>query len=123
MYYLGIDLGGTNIAAGLVRAGRMTVKGSVPTAMPRPYQEIVGPMAQLVHTLLEQEGLGADALDSIGIGSPGSVDIGQGIVRFAGNLDFHMAPLKQELGRYFSCPAQEKADVDKAEHHPHQPKQ
>lgn len=42
MYYIGIDLGGTNIAAGIVtEEGKIVVKDSVPTLSERPTDEIV----------------------------------------------------------------------------------
>lgn len=104
MIQAGIDLGGTNIAAGLVKDGQILVKGSVPTGMPRTYQDIVRSMAELTESLLRQLAIESGSLESIGIGSPGSVDAQEGTVRFAGNLDFHMAPLRKELSRYFSCP-------------------
>lgn len=100
----GIDLGGTNIAAGLVENGKILVKGSVPTGMPRPYGEIVRSMAELVRSLLDEAGRDAGELACIGVGSPGSIDTDAGVVRFAGNLNFHQTPLRQELGRYFDCP-------------------
>lgn len=104
MVRAGIDLGGTNIAAGLVEDGKILIKGSVPTGMPRSYREIVRDMAGLTKRLLEQAGISAQSLECIGIGSPGSVDPENGVVRFAGNLDFHSTPLREELGKYFSCP-------------------
>lgn len=44
--YIGIDLGGTNIAAGVVdEAGKIIYKASVPTLAQRPIDEIVEDMA------------------------------------------------------------------------------
>lgn len=46
--YIGIDLGGTNIAAGVVdETGRIIYKSSVPTLAQRPVEEIVEDMANL----------------------------------------------------------------------------
>ena len=46
--YIGIDLGGTNIAAGVVdEAGKIIYKASVPTLAQRPIDEIVEDMANL----------------------------------------------------------------------------
>ena len=46
MYYVGIDLGGTNIAAGLVdEKGNILSKSSVPTIKERDWREIVRDMA------------------------------------------------------------------------------
>ena len=54
MYRIGIDLGGTNIAAGLVdETPRIVDKLSVPTNAPRPMADIAEDMAALVRALLE----------------------------------------------------------------------
>ena len=42
MYYVGIDLGGTNIAAGILDENlKMIKKGNVPTGSTRHYSEII----------------------------------------------------------------------------------
>ena len=47
MYYIGIDLGGTNIAVGVVTAeGQVVKKTSVPTRAERPFDEIFADMAE-----------------------------------------------------------------------------
>ena len=54
MYYIGIDLGGTNIAAGIVtEEGKIVVKDSVPTLSERPTDEIVTDMANLSKKLVQ----------------------------------------------------------------------
>ena len=52
-YYIGIDLGGTNIAAGIVdKTGRIIAKDSVPTLNTRPIEAIMLDMTKLCKTLL-----------------------------------------------------------------------
>lgn len=100
--YLGIDLGGTNIAVGLVDAQcNIIVKGSRPTAHPRPFQEIVRDMAELCQELTEGAGHTMADIKGIGIGTPGSIDSNKGIVIYGNNLDWHNIPLAEELNRYF----------------------
>ena len=54
-YTIGIDLGGTNIAAGLVdEESRLLAKTSVPTHAQRPWREIVKDMAALAKALPQQ---------------------------------------------------------------------
>ena len=70
MYRAGIDLGGTNIKAGIVdEQQHIIAEASVPTNVERPYQEIIRDMAELVKTLLKQKGIRETQLKSIGIGS------------------------------------------------------
>ena len=48
MFRAGIDLGGTNIKAGIVDENqKILAEGSVPTRVERPYEEIVNDMAVL----------------------------------------------------------------------------
>ena len=69
MYRAGIDLGGTNIKAGIVdEQQHIIAEASVPTNVERPYQDIIRDMAELVKTLLKQKGIGETQLKSIGIG-------------------------------------------------------
>ena len=49
MYRVGIDLGGTNIKAGIVNDNqKILAESSVPTGVERPYEEIIQDMADLV---------------------------------------------------------------------------
>ena len=58
MYYIGIDLGGTNIAAGIVDENyKIVKKDKVPTGAKRPADEITKDMADLCAKLIEDCGL------------------------------------------------------------------
>ena len=57
-YYIGIDLGGTNIVAGVVNeAYEILAKASVKTNLPRPEQEIAADMAKVAKEAAEKAGL------------------------------------------------------------------
>ena len=72
--YLGIDLGGTNIAAGIVnKNGEILKKLSCPTLPGRPFDEIIGDMAELCSNLLSISSITEDEIKAIGIGSPGAM--------------------------------------------------
>lgn len=96
MYSVGIDLGGTNIAAGVVDLDTYKIVGktSVPTALPRPAEEIADSIKQAVLMALVEGSVLMDDVVSVGIGTPGSVTKG-GVVEFAGNLGFMNTPLGQ----------------------------
>ena len=94
MYRIGIDLGGTNIAAGLVNEEyRILYKGSVPTNADRPAAEIVDDMAALCQKLCADAGIALADVDAIGIASPGAVDHDAGVVTYANNLPFTNLPI------------------------------
>lgn len=98
MYYLGIDLGGTNIAAGVVDAdNNIVVKGSVPTKAQRPPEEIVADMAKLCLDLLAEAKIPVSEVAYAGIAAPGSVDPETGRVVYANNLPFLDFPIADLL--------------------------
>lgn len=98
--YIGIDLGGTNIAAGLVSDdGKILVQDSTPTLSERPIGEIVKDMAMLCERLAQKHGISLSEVTAIGIGSPGSIDFENGIVAYSNNLKMNNFPLAEELSK------------------------
>jgi len=105
MYYIGIDLGGTNIAAGIVdEEGKIILKDSVPTLREREYPEIIKDMAMLCLKLIKDAGLDISDIKSIGIGAPGTPDIKNGILIYANNLKFRNVPMRAEMQKYINLP-------------------
>ena len=98
MLYVGIDLGGTNIAAGLVSEnGEILIKDSVPAGAKRSSGEIIGDMANLVKKLMADYGVSASDISSIGIGSPGLIDSDNGVVLQIANLNLANVNLSSEM--------------------------
>ena len=93
MHYLGIDLGGTNVAAAVVdREGTILGKVSLPT--PRTGAEAVADqMAAAARAAVEKAGVPLEQVESVGIGSPGTIEPEQGLIRFWSNLNFVDVPL------------------------------
>ena len=105
MYRVGIDLGGTNIKAGIVNEkNEILIQDSVPTLTERPYQEVLKDMADLVLELAKRLSMDVKEMEGIGIGSPGTIDAEKGIVVYSNNFGWENVPVAQELGRYFTCP-------------------
>ncbi|MBR4874408.1 MAG: ROK family protein [Clostridia bacterium] len=103
MYYIGIDLGGTNIAAGVVNEKyEILAKGSVPTGRLRPYEEIIGDMASLCKRLIKQAGLTEKDIEAIGFASPGTPIVEDGCFTGTENIpSFFGTPVVDELKKYF----------------------
>lgn len=102
MYSVGIDLGGTNIAVGIVDANNKIIgRGKEKTIKERPAEEIFESMAKAVNAALEDAGITIDDVRSIGIGTPGSVDKEKGEIVYANNLNFHHIMAKDILKKYF----------------------
>ncbi len=102
MYNIGIDLGGTNIAAGLVDENHSIIKKlSVETKAYRPADEIVEDMGKLCQRLCDEQGISIDEVESVGIATPGSADIENGTVIYTNNLPFVEYPIAKKLKSFF----------------------
>ena len=103
MYRIGIDLGGTNIAAGIVNEKFEIIhKDSTPTLAKRPNEEIVADMGALCKKIIADAGLTEADIEAIGVVSPGVVDDESGCVVFAGNMGFKHFPLVDLLRQHTS---------------------
>lgn len=98
MYYIGVDLGGTNIAVGIVdENGKILKKGSVPTGALRNPDEIVKDMAELAKKLLSELGIGIEEVEYAGIAAPGTIDSEKGEVVYSNNIPLLHYPMAQKL--------------------------
>lgn len=98
MYKLGIDLGGTNIVAGVVDENyKIIATSKVKTNCPRPAEEIIDDMAKIALEAIAKAGLTVDDIDGFGVGSPGSVEPETGKIVYSNNLGFFDVPLGDML--------------------------
>ena len=100
MYRIGIDLGGTNIAAAIVSEDFQIVKKmSVPTLRERDASFIMDDMAQLCRDLCASAGYTLDDIEAIGIASPGVANHTDGVVEYSCNLGFRKFPICKKLSK------------------------
>ncbi|HIU36462.1 MAG TPA: ROK family protein [Candidatus Fimenecus excrementigallinarum] len=105
MYRVGVDLGGTNIVVGVVdEYYKIIAKAKRKTACPRPAGEILKDIALCVQDAVRTAGLTMEDVQSIGIGTPGSVNKKLGMIEYANNLDFDKVPAREILSKYFTQP-------------------
>lgn len=98
MYRIGVDLGGTNIAVGVVDDEYKIIgRGKVKTNAPRPAEEIFDDIAKAIDLAVADAGLTMDDISTIGVGTPGSVNKESGLIEFSNNLEFDHVPAKQML--------------------------
>ena len=98
MYYIGVDLGGTNIAVGIVDENNAIVKkASTPTKPERGADAIVADMAAVAKSLMADLGITAADIGWAGVASPGTVDHVRGVVVYANNIPFLDYPLADNL--------------------------
>lgn len=105
MIYIGVDLGGTNIAVGVVdEGGKILSEASVKTLASRPWQEVIRDMGHCILAALEKGHFSKDDVKSIGIGIPGVAKQETGEVIFCTNLGWANVPLRAELQKYINKP-------------------
>ena len=94
MYRIGIDLGGTNIAAGVVdESQHIVAEVSVPTGAERGAEAVVADICLAAELAMAKAGITAAHCASIGIGSPGTCDGSRGVVVRAYNLGWFNVPV------------------------------
>lgn len=104
-YYVGIDLGGTNISVGVVDEGyNIIAKASVKTNCPRPAEEIIADMAKTAEEAVRLAKITMDDICWIGLGTPGIANNKTGIIEYSNNLDFHNVPVRELLGKVLNKP-------------------
>ena len=115
MYRIGIDLGGTNTAAGLVdEAGRILDRESVKTNLPTNIDRVIHSIANLCRTLMERNGLQKSDIHSVGVGVPCTANVKTGWMQDASHLGFPGGPLVQLLEDILGLPVAIGNDADAA---------
>ena len=98
MYRIGVDLGGTNIAVGVISEDLKIIgRGVMKTNCPRPADEIFDDIAKAVEMAIADAGISKDEVSSVGVGTPGTVNKSNGYIEFANNLAFKQVPAKDML--------------------------
>lgn len=98
MYYIGVDLGGTNIAVGIVDEDcRIVKKTSTPTLPERGADAIIEDMAKCAKNLLLELNIPLSEVASAGVATPGTADTENQVVVYANNIPFKDYPLGSKL--------------------------
>ena len=115
MFRIGIDLGGTNTAAGLVdEKGRIIDRESVKTGLPTDIDRIVRDITGLCRTLMARNGLTKANIQSVGVGVPCTADPESGWMQDADHLGFPGGPLVAPLEEALDLPVHIGNDADAA---------
>ncbi len=103
MFYIGVDLGGTNIVVGLVdEKGHIIEKVQKPTSRERGIRRICDDIVRLCMQIIENYSLDNMNLIGIGIGAPGTIDRKKGRIVYSNNIavrDFDIVHyIRRKLG-------------------------
>lgn len=92
-YSIGVDIGGTNIAIGIVDTENAVIvaKNSVKTLAPRPAREVAEQIVSVCRELCDASGIPFEKIEKIGVGTPGVVK--DNVVSVALNLGWDGEPL------------------------------
>ncbi|MDD4125540.1 MAG: ROK family protein [Victivallales bacterium] len=98
MYYLGIDLGGTFIKAGIVdENGKIIHKDSLSTEVSQGVDHVSERMAEIALRVIGNSGLSVADIEYAGVASPGSADCGNGIMIYCSSIPFLNYPLARKI--------------------------
>ncbi len=113
MYYIGIDLGGTNVAAGLVDdKGVLLSQGSVPC--PRGAEAIADAIAEAARLVAGKAGVPMAEVASVGLAVPGTFDPNTGMIFRCVNLGLENVPLGPMLRDRLGLPVVLENDANAA---------
>lgn len=120
-YYIGVDVGGTNIACGVVddncniiarskiRTNENSTNGAKPT-----YEEVFDVIKRAIIVACDEAGISVSDVHSIGIGCPGTCNNDSGVVEYSNNLDFVNVPLRADTEKEFGVPVYLENDANAA---------
>lgn len=102
--YIGVDVGGTKISAGLVDArGRLLAEDKISTPQKAKPIKIVSLIKDLIHEVIKSEDIKSKDIKGIGVGVPGIVDIDQNKILITPNINLTGISLGQELKKTFKA--------------------
>ena len=101
-YYIGIDIGGMSIKAGVVdEKGAIIAKKTCVTRVDEGFETIVKDMFDLCLNVTKAAGLKQEDVQGVGIGCPGTVNSQKGVITFAANLNFKKVNIVKEFNKYW----------------------
>lgn len=114
-YYAGVDLGGTNIVAGIVDENyRILSKAAKKTSLPRPGEEICADIVDLVKETAKIADIQISEVTSIGIGTPGIANTDSGVIEYSCNLGFNNFRMADIVKSYINIPVYIENDANAA---------
>lgn len=106
-YYIGVDIGGTNIKIGIVgEDGKPVANDSFTTKADDGPQAVVASIKSELQKLVKRADMTSDQITGVGIGSPGPLDASDGIIVATPNLKgWNNVPLRDMVSKATGLPA------------------
>jgi len=104
--FVGVDVGGTNTKLGLITAsGKIIAEQQIPTRQDRGPDQAMQRSAEAVRRLLANHQIDHNAVIAVGLGTPGSMDIPQGMLLAPPNLpSWKNFPIRDALAQALEIP-------------------
>ncbi len=115
-YYVGLDVGGTTMKAGVVDdRGRPLPSVSLPTEAHRGQDQGLERMCETIREALRAAGLGLGEIAAIGVATPGMMDLRAGVMLDPFNLKpWRNVPVRDHIARVFGKPTAFQNDANAA---------
>ena len=113
MNYLGIDIGGSNIAAAIMHSD-YSVSGRAKVKVRKGISEteFCDDIAAAARAAAAEAGVSIADVEYCGIGCPGIISSRTGVLEYAGNLGFRKLPLGSEIGARLGVPVYVENDAN-----------
>ncbi|MEM6331859.1 MAG: ROK family protein [Planctomycetota bacterium] len=110
---IGIDLGGTNVRAGVVAEGHKVLgSASTKTKPEQGVDAVLDRIEKVVEKAIDDADVKRKDITRAGIGAPGAVDIDTGVVLQTGNMGWRDVPLADLLSKRLEVPVAVDNDVN-----------
>jgi glucokinase len=111
-HWIGIDLGGTKILAGLFDSShKIVARAKLPTEAEKGPENILARIGQTVESILAEAKVSPADVKGLGIGIPGQIEPGGTVIRFAPNLNWRNLDIKPLLPAAWTWPVVVENDV------------
>jgi len=115
-YAIGIDVGGTKIAAGLVdRSGKVLQRFTTRAHAQQLPEFVIATIEQAYHAVVQESGVAASEIEAVGLGFPGNTNSPAGLVLFSSNLPaWDHFPLRDIIAQRINMPVALENDANLA---------
>lgn len=114
-YIIAVDLGGTKIACALTDLeGNIINENTIPTNAQEGEQKVLRRIFSVIEKVLEEGKKSRDEIKAIGIGSPGPLDSGKGIILDPPNLPLKNVEIVKHIEGKFNIWKVNKAKLELA---------
>lgn len=109
---VGVDLGGTNMSAGVVRGNKLLNRDKTKTKADDGSEKVIKRLIKLIDGVIDDAKVDRDEVQAVGVGAPGAIDPKTGVVLKAVNLRWDKLPLADELEKQLKLPIVVDNDVN-----------